>query len=157
MQKQNHNWNWSGKYFILRVRISKEWCKNAWNYTNFLMMWHELFPTHKHGCQKGAGIWKYQQKRLFSQFRYQTLLLLPPQRNIWKNPLVPPLEKILPTAMHTSMQNYTTIVKHCVVLLHHLAILFKNTLRQASHSRVTDCTRCILPNNYEILPNLLPN
>jgi len=24
------------------------------------------FPTHKHGCRKGAGIWKILQKRLFS-------------------------------------------------------------------------------------------
>jgi len=31
-------------------------------------------------------------------------LLAPlPKKHFWKNPLVPPLEKILPTPMHTSM------------------------------------------------------
>ena len=33
----------------------------------FLIVWHKLFPMHKHGCRKGAGI--FQQKRLFSWFR----------------------------------------------------------------------------------------
>jgi len=33
---------------------------------NFLMVWHERFPTHKHmGVGRGAGIWKFQQKTLF--------------------------------------------------------------------------------------------
>jgi len=43
-------------------------------------------------------------------------------------------------------------VKNCVVL-HHLATLFNNTNAVSHPSRATDCARCFLPNNYEILPN----
>jgi len=37
--------------------------------TPILMVCHERFPTHKHGCRRGAGIKKSQQKRTFSLFR----------------------------------------------------------------------------------------
>jgi len=25
----------------------------------FVMVWHETFPTHKYGCRRGAEIWKF--------------------------------------------------------------------------------------------------
>jgi len=65
--------------------------------TGLLMVWHELFPIYKHGCRKGAGIWKFQQKRVFSWFRVVNSkfhhFCSPPRKNVWKNPLVAPLEK----------------------------------------------------------------
>ena len=35
-------------------------------YTNFLLVWHELLPTHKHGCWRRATNLKTSEKRLFS-------------------------------------------------------------------------------------------
>jgi len=72
-----------------------------------------------------------------------------------------PLEKLLkkstvaPPGKHFfdthALQNYTIFRINCVVF-HHLATLFSNT-NVVSHSMVTDYAQCILPNNYEILPN----
>jgi len=53
-------------------------------------------------------------------------VLAPTYKNFWKNPLVAPLDKFLPTPMHTSMKNDTIFVKNGVVVLH-LAKLFNNT------------------------------
>ena len=88
MQKQKHNWNRSVKYFIFLIGFSKlhylEWCWNAWKYPNFLMVWHELFLHTSMGVGRGATIWKFQQKKLFSYFR----VLKTKFHHFW-----PPLEK----------------------------------------------------------------
>jgi len=37
----------------------------------FLMVWHELVPTHKHmGVGRGAGSWKFHQKCCFLNFEW---------------------------------------------------------------------------------------
>jgi len=52
--------------------------------------------------------------------------LWPPLEKLLEKSTCGPLEKILPTPMHTSMLNYTTFVKNYAVL-HHLTALFNNT------------------------------
>jgi len=42
----------------------------------------------------------------------------------------------------------------CYIIWRHCSIA---TMQLAIHSRVTDCARCMLPNNYAIVPNSLPN
>jgi len=76
----------------------------------FLIVWHKLFPMHKHGCRKGAGI--FQQKRLFSWFRViknfivtvtTNFTTFAPLQKLLEKSTTAPLEKILLMPMHMSM------------------------------------------------------
>jgi len=57
------------------------------------------------GVEGGAGIKKFRKKDSFvvlsgkNKFHH----FWTPRKNVWKIPLVPPLDKILPTLMHVSM------------------------------------------------------
>jgi len=70
MQKQKHNWNWSVKFFILRIRFSKvslfRMALKCLKLPNFLIVWNERFVHTSMGVVRGAGIWKFQQKKVFS-------------------------------------------------------------------------------------------
>jgi len=82
------------------------------NLHQFLMAWHELFPTHKHWCRKGAGIWKLQQKKLFSYFRVV--------KNKFSSLLAPPLEKLLEKSISaTPRKNPSDAHAHKHVKSHH--------------------------------------
>jgi len=94
----------------------------------FLVVCNELLPMHNLGCWKGGRNSKISAKMavfLVRVARHKFHHSGPPRKTYgrihwW------PLEKILPSSMHTSMLNYTIFVKYCVVL-HHLATLFNNT------------------------------
>jgi len=91
MQKEKHNWNWSVKYFILRTRLSKislfGIVLKRLELPVFFNCLAQTFPTHKHmDVWRGAGIWKFQQKMLFSQFRVVKTKF----HHFW-----PPVEKLL--------------------------------------------------------------
>ena len=71
MQKQKHNWNWSVEYFILLIRFSKislfGIVLKRLNLPKIFNGVAQMFPAHKHmGVGRGAVIWKFQQKMLFS-------------------------------------------------------------------------------------------
>jgi len=63
---------------------------------------------------------------LVSSGKKQTFSLMAPVEKLLENPLVTPVEKILPTLMHTGMHYCNIFEKKCVAL-HHLATLFNNT------------------------------
>jgi len=70
------------------------------------MVWHKFFPTHKQGVERDRILKISAQKAVFlvsSGKKQISPLFSSLQKNFWKNPLVPPLEKILPTPMHISM------------------------------------------------------
>jgi len=58
MQKQKHNWNWAVKYFILCTRLIKisqfRMTLKRLKSHQFLMVWHERYPAHKHRCRNGG-------------------------------------------------------------------------------------------------------
>jgi len=116
------------------------------------MVWHEVVPTHKHGCWKGV-------KNLKFSAEMAVFLVVSGKKQI--SPLWAALEKLLnkstnapldknPSDAHAHKHiNYTIFVK--IVLYTPSG----NTVQQyqcdtPSHSRMTDCARCVLPNNYEI-------
>ena len=53
-------------------------------FSKFLMVWHERFPTHKHGCRNGAAIWKFQQKKAVFLVLSDKKQISPLLANIWK-------------------------------------------------------------------------
>jgi len=58
MQIQQHNWNWSVKYMILCMRVSRislfRMFLKRLKLHQFLMVWNELFAIHELGCRKGG-------------------------------------------------------------------------------------------------------
>jgi len=70
------------------------------------MVWHELFPTHKHACQKGDGNLTISAKKavfLVLSGKNQISPLYPPLEKLLEKSTSSPLDKILPTPMHISM------------------------------------------------------
>jgi len=132
MQKQKHNWNWSVKHFILRIRFSKmslfrmvlkrlKYCN-----TNFLMVWHELFSIHKQGCRKGGRNLKISAKKpvfLVSSGKNQISPLLAHRRKTfgkihwwspWKNSFRRPCTQACKmTPFLWKIVLYYTIGQHC--------------------------------------------
>jgi len=102
--RKSHNWivGREMSYFIT-VRAAME--------NLMLFSLYKIFVVRScsHGPPKGAGgswpprgFWKFQQKKvvfLVSSGKKQISPLLAPIDKFWKNPQVPPLEKILPTPM----------------------------------------------------------
>jgi len=137
----------------LRIRFNKislfRMVLNAWNYTKFLMVWHEIFPTHKHGYRKGGKNLKISAKKAI-------FFVSSAVKNIFHH-FWPSLEKrlekstsscpgkILPTPMHTSMSNYTICIKIVYYPIWQHCSTTPMPYKQATHS-VTDCARGILPN-----------
>jgi len=71
------------------------------------MVWHELF-LHTNiwvseGGQEFENFSKNAAVTFLSGEKQISPLLAHPRKTFWKNPLVAPLEKFLPTPMHTSM------------------------------------------------------
>ena len=77
MPIQKHSWNWSDKYFILRVKISKvslfgmvlKRLKLPW----FLMVWNQLFL---HTC-----IWVSEEGQEFENFSKNYIFLISSGKN----------------------------------------------------------------------------
>jgi len=127
---QKHDWNWSVKYFILRMRFSKtsifKMVLKRLKLHQFLMVWHELFPTHKHGCRNGG-------RNLKISARLAVFLVSSGKikfHHFW-SPLEKPLEKYTGAPLEHSFQRpciakFHHFCKKCVVF-HHLATLFNNT------------------------------
>jgi len=115
MQKQKHNQNLSVECFIFRMRFNKIslfiMVLKRLKLHQFLMVRHELYPTHKHGCRKGGRNLKCSGTWLFSEFRVVKNTFhhfsTPYQKNVWKNPLVPPPSR------------KTSFRRPCVAKLHH--------------------------------------
>jgi len=93
------------------------------------MVWHELFPTHKHGCQKGGRDLKISAKMaVFLVLCGKIFTILTPLENLMKKSTSTPLDKILPTPMHTSLlHHYTILVKTLCCITPSGNILFNNT------------------------------
>ena len=148
MPNQQHNWNWSVKYFILRIRFSKislfGMVSKRLKLPNFFNGVARPFPTHKGRNLKNLA------KKLFSQFRVAKNKFhhfWPPVEKLLENPLVAPLKKFLPTPMHTSMKMTPFLWK--IVLYYTISQHWWTTpMRQAIHSGVTQwcrwrgCRRC---------------
>ena len=84
----------------------------------FLMVWHERFPPHEHGCRKGDRNMKISAKKavfLVSSGQKQISPLLAPPRKTFGTIHKCPLRKIRLTPMHTTIQNYIIFVQNCAV------------------------------------------
>jgi len=72
----------------------------------FFMVWHEFFPTHKHGSRKGGRNLKHSERKVVflvsSSRNHVSPLMPPPLEKCLQKSTSPPSEKILPTTMHTS-------------------------------------------------------
>jgi len=92
------------------------------------MVWHELFPTHKHGCRKGGTNLKFSAKKavfLVVSGKKQISPLLAPLEKLLEKSTSAPLDKSFRSPC-TPHMNYTIFCKNCAVL-HHLATLLNNT------------------------------
>jgi len=91
------------------------------------MLWHERFPTHKHGCRKEGRNSKFSAKKavfLVSSGK-KTNFLTPVEKGLEKSTSSLPGKN--PSDAHAHKYgNYTIFVK-IVLFLHHLVTLFNNT------------------------------
>jgi len=116
MQKQKHSWNWSVKYFLLRIWFSKislfGIVSKRLKLPIFFNCLAQTFPTHKHmDVRRGAGIWKFQQEMLFSKFRAVKSKF----HYFW-----PPVEKLLEKSTSgPPWKNYSDAHAHKHVKWHH--------------------------------------
>jgi len=78
-------------------------------------VWHEFFPTHKHGRRKGGTNFKISAKRLFAQFRVV--------KNKFHHFWPPTQEKLLEKSTSGPLgKNFSDAHAHKHAKLHHMAI-----------------------------------
>ena len=105
--------------------------------------WWGIIQSISHGRRKGRPpwIWKFQQEKLFFSFEWEKTFhhFWSPLEKFWKNSLVAPLQKILPTPMLAALQvdtKITVIIKNRTTS----KILFRLT-QNISYTRSSLCSR----------------